>query len=105
VLFADMLFALPDEARADVVLTADADALAAWLAMLESGTRDALLATMPISLRNAVAAASTFPSRPRRLMLAERGRDTLAKAFQQQLVLAGIPFERAIGASSPGRAA
>jgi hypothetical protein len=105
VLFADMLFALPDEPRADVFLTVDADALAAWLSMLESSTRDALLETMPISLRNAVAAASTFPSRSRRLMLAERGREALARAFQQQLVRAGIPFERAIGASSPGRAA
>jgi membrane protein implicated in regulation of membrane protease activity len=105
VLFADMLFALPDEARADVFLTVDADALAAWLSLLESGTRDALLATMPISLRNAVAATSTFPSRSRRMVLAERGRETLARAFQQQLVLAGIPFERAIGSSSPGRAA
>ena len=105
VLFADMLFALPDEARADVFLTVDADALAAWLSMLESGTRDALLATMPSSLRGAVAAASTFPSRSRRLMLAERGRETMARAFQQQLVLAGIPFERAIAAGSPGRAA
>ena len=105
VLFADMLFALPDEARADVFLTVDADALAAWLSMLESDTRDALLATMPISLRNAIGVASTFPSRSRRLALAERGREALAKAFQQQLALAGIPFERAIGAGNPGRAA
>jgi hypothetical protein len=105
VLFADMLFALPDEARSDVFLTADADALAAWLSMLEAGTRDALLATMPTSLRAAVDVASAFPSRSRRLALAERGRETLARAFQQQLVLAGIPFERAIGASNPGRAA
>jgi hypothetical protein len=105
VLFADMLFALPDEARADAFLAVDADALAAWLSMLESDTRDALLATMPTSLRSAVAVASTFPSRSRRLALAERGRETLARAFQQQLLIAGIPFERAIGASSPGRAA
>jgi hypothetical protein len=101
VLFPDMLFALPQEARADVFLTVEADALAAWLSMLETATRDALLAAMPSSLRNAVGVASSFPSRSRRLVLAERGRETLARAFQQQLVLAGIPFERAVGAGTP----
>ena len=93
ILVAEMLFILPEEARADLLLEVEVTQLAAWLSLLGAETQRRVLGSMPSSLRATVAATS-FPSRPRQLALAEQGRRALAASFQRQLVRANLAFER-----------
>ena len=90
---ADMLFALSDEARADLLLGVDVGTLSAWLSLQDGATVEDLLSGTPSSLRTSVAATSNFPSRAHQLALAQRGRADLAHGFQRQLSRAGVPFE------------
>lgn len=100
ILTADMLFALPAEARADLLLGLDAEPLAAWFSLVDPDTRGRLLERLPASLRASIQAASVFPSRARQLSLAGRGRRDLARAFQGQLARARVPFERTVGSAA-----
>ena len=90
-----MVFALPDEARTDLLLELDVETLAAWLSLLEDETKERLIEELPDSLRTSVGATS-FPVRARLLALAWRGRQELARGFQRQLARANIPFERVV---------
>jgi hypothetical protein len=94
ILVPDMLQALSDEARADLLLEVDAEELAAWLSLLDAGARERALSGAPDALRASLSAAAS-PSRARQLALAERGRRALARGLQRQLARAGVPFERA----------
>jgi hypothetical protein len=89
---ADMLFELPREARNDLLLEVEADALAAWMALLGPDVRQQLESSMPNSLRASIDAA-VFPSRSAQLALAEQGRRELAIGFQIQLERARIAFQ------------
>jgi membrane protein implicated in regulation of membrane protease activity len=102
ILVPDMLFALPAEARADLLLEVDADALTAWLSLLDAHLRSELLADAPTALRAAVSGGGGFGSRSRQLQLADQGRRELARGFQRQLVRAGLAFEQVV--SPPGTA-
>lgn len=102
ILVPDMLFALPAEARADLLLEVDADALTAWLSLLDTDLRSALLADAPTALRAAVSGGAGFGSRARQLQLADQGRRELARGFQRQLARAGLAFEQVV--SPPGTA-
>jgi hypothetical protein len=97
IVYADMLLELPEEARADLLLSVDVDGLAAWLSLLEADTRERVLAGLSGSLRSAVAASSVFPNRTRQLALADRCRQDLASGYQRQLARLGVPLERAVG--------
>ena len=98
----DMLFALSDEARVDLLLEVDVEGLAAWVSLLDGDERRNLLNTVPESLRNSLLAVSSFPSRARQLAQAERGRRELARAFQRQLGRAGLSFEEVVLAGASG---
>ncbi len=102
ILVAEMLFELSDEARADLLLEVDVETLAAWLSILDGDTRTRLLAGVPQSLRNSVQASSVFPSRPRQIALAERGRRELARGFQLQLARANLSFESIVHPQAKG---
>lgn len=95
IFLADMLFAISDEARNDLLLELDVETLAAWLALADPDTRDRVVEDLPDSLRASVGAA-VFPSRARLLALAWRGRQDLARGFQQQLARANLPFEQVV---------
>lgn len=92
----DMLFALPAEARADLLLGVEAEPLAAWFSLQDPELARRLLEGAPESLRSTIQAVSVFPSRAVQLSLATRGRRALAPAFQRQLARAGLPFERVV---------
>jgi hypothetical protein len=102
IFLADMLSAIPDEARADLLLELDVETLGAWLSLLDADPRDRLLDDLPESLRAAVGAHAAFPSRARQLALAERGRQDLARGFQRQLARANVPFEHVVRADRVG---
>lgn len=104
ILTSDLLLALTDEARTDLMLEVDVTALAAWISLLDPATRDQLLGTLPSSLRNSLRASDTFPSRARQLLLAERGRRELARGLQAQLARAGLSFEGAVQRRARGTA-
>jgi len=93
VLVSDMLFALPDEERADLLLDIDARALAAWLSLLDPSTTERLLASAPAALRRSTQAASSFASRADQLALADAGHRALAAGFQRQLARLRLNFE------------
>ncbi|MCB9746630.1 MAG: hypothetical protein H6739_15720 [Alphaproteobacteria bacterium] len=101
ILSADMLFALPDEARTDLLLAVEVEPLAAWISLLDDDTRAHLLGPLPQSLRRSIEAVSVFPSRAQQVALAERGRVELARGFQGQLARARTPFERVVAPAAP----
>ena len=94
ILVPELLFALSDEARADLLLEVDVTPMAAWMSLLDGDVRKRLLATMPVSLRSTVSASSSFSSRGQQLALAQQGRRALARGFQRQLARAGLAFEQ-----------
>lgn len=98
ILVADWLLALPDESRADLLLDVEVQSLAAWTSLLGAASRERVLGAMPSSLRTSVRASTGFASRARQVALAQQGRRDLARGFQQQLVRAGVPFERVVRA-------
>ncbi len=93
ILVPEMLFALADEARADLLLGVDGEALAAWLSLLEPSVAEQVLAGAPGALQASVRAASGFSSRARQVALADRGRRELARGFQAQLARDHVRFE------------
>ncbi len=95
-LLPEMLAAIPEEARADLLLEVEVEALAAWLSLTAGEARSRVLASMPGALRSSVAASSVFPSRTRQLALAAEGRAQLARGFVNQLARAGLSFEQAL---------
>jgi len=99
---ADMLFALPDEARADLLLEVEVDALAAWLSLLDSDTARRIQDGLPDTLRASLSGASAFPSRERQVALAEQARRALAGGFQRQLARARLSFEAVVGPRAAG---
>jgi hypothetical protein len=95
IFLADMLFALPREARVDLLLEVDVEPLAAWLTLLDPPDREPVLDAMPASLRASIG-SMRLGTGARLLALANQGRAELATAFQGQLDRAGIPFEHAL---------
>ena len=99
IFLADMLDGLPAESRADLLLGVDVTALAAWLALRERAVADDIVAQVPDSLRNTLAAVS-IPAEPAALARAARmGQRSLARGLQAQLDRLGIPFETVLMAA------
>ncbi len=103
ILVPEMLFYLSDEARADLLLGSDADALAGWLSLLDPAVSERTLNGAPNALRTSVQAASAFPSRARQIALADRGRRELATGFQAQLARARVRFEDVVRSLAENR--
>jgi len=99
---ADMLFSLSAEACADLLLAVDVERVAAWLSLMDAGTRVRILSAVPASLQLSVQGASVFPSRAQQVGLAERGRQELAGGFQRQLARSGLSFEDVVSAQESG---
>ena len=100
--FADMLEALPAEARADLLLGVDVAALAAWLHRCSPGSAEDLMAQMPESLRKTVESVA-IPAEPEPLARSARqGQGDLARGFQVQLGRLGIGFESVLTAVDAG---
>lgn len=85
IVFPELVLALDDEARANLMLEIDVTNLAGWLSFLPTTSRDAMLTGMPNSLKNAVAASSIFSSRTEQLDRYRRGRLEVAAALKAQL--------------------
>ncbi len=96
ILVPDMVASLPDEERADLLLGADADGLAAWLSLLDPAVAERVLAGAPGSLRGAVRGAAVPASRAKQVALAERGRRDLAKGFEAHLARTRTPFAEVV---------
>ncbi|MFT5586744.1 MAG: hypothetical protein ACI9VR_004346, partial [Cognaticolwellia sp.] len=92
ILFADLLFALSDEARADLMLSVEVDELKAWLGVVPAGSREQLTDTMPNALKATVMGPAPALN-PERV---QAGRHALARGFQRQLRRAGLSFEQAV---------
>lgn len=101
ILMPDMLLALPKEARGDLLLGVDIDALAAWRSLQVEADIATVDASMPSSLRASVEAASRFETRDRQVTLADQGRLAIAQGLQGQLARAGVPFARAFAPEHP----
>ena len=92
ILFADLLLALPEEARSDLMLSVDVDALKAWLGVVPASDREHLVESMP----NALKATIMGPTPALDSARVKAGRDALARGFQRQLRRAGLSFEQAV---------
>lgn len=92
ILFAELLFALSDEARADLMLSVDVEALKAWMGIIPAERRELLTETMPNALQ-ATLMGPTPALNPERV---QAGRRALAQGFQRQLRRAGLSFEQAV---------
>ena len=103
ILVPDMLFALDAEARADLLLGADAESMAAWLSLQDSSVTERLLADAPNALRASIRSAPVSPSRARQLATAERGRRDLARDFQAQIARNRMRFEDVVASMAGSR--
>ena len=102
ILVADMLFELPNESLADVLLGVDAEALAAWLKLLDANTQGKVAGVLPRAAAASISAVTVFPSRERQLALAGQGRRALASAFYGQLERQGRSLEQVFVPPTPG---
>ncbi len=96
VLYADLLFTLGDEGRADLMLELETPELAAWWSLLDPSTADQVLQGVPRAVSASVRASTAFASREAQLDLAERGRRKLARGLVQRLARRNIRFEEAV---------
>lgn len=94
ILFAEVVLALPAEARADLMLEVDVQSLAGWLSLIPSASKDALLQGMSGALHGAVQASSAFPSPAVQLERYGQGRLEVAEALQRQLARLQLPLEQ-----------
>ena len=97
---ADMLHALPSEARADLLLGVDATDLAAWMSSLESTAADDVRAVMPDALRSTLTAVGVSSDLDARAAAARRGRLAMARAFQAQLSRLGVAYDAVLRGDS-----
>ena len=97
-----MLLELSEEARADLFLGVEAEALAAWNALLDTETSEQIFASAPRSLRASMQASTSFGSRAEQLALADRARRALAAGLQSQLARDGVPFEQVFRTMAAG---
>jgi hypothetical protein len=95
IFLADLLFGLPQEARADLLLEIDTESLGAWLSLVDPETRDHLVEELPETLRASIGSVA-FPSRTRQIAVAVRARQELARGFQRQLSRANLAFEQVV---------
>lgn len=102
ILVPDMLLELSEEARADLFLGVEAEALAAWNALLDTETSEQIFASAPRSLRASMQAATSSGSRAEQLALADRARRALAAGLQSQLARDGVPFEQVFRTMAAG---
>lgn len=92
ILFSDLLFSLEDEARADLLLSVDVDALKAWIGALSADSREALVQTLPNTLKASLMGPAPELN-PERVTA---GRVAIARGLQRQLRRAGLSFEAAV---------
>jgi len=97
ILFSELLFAIPAESRADLLLEVDIHAVAAWLSLLGTDAQQRLLSGAPSSLVASIRASSVFSTPEQQLALAATGRRALANSFQRKLEGAGLSFEGVVG--------
>lgn len=105
IFFADLLFELPDETRADLLLATDLEPLSAWLSVQDPRAREAVLDGAPEALRTSLRASPPPASRSRQYSLAARGAKELARGLHRQLGRADLSFERVlVSIARPGGA-
>ena len=83
--FADTLVELPLEARTNLMLEVDIDALSAWLSLEPTESREQLINDAPMTLQAAIQTAMSFENVAQQLERAEHGRKVVAAAFQAEL--------------------
>ncbi len=96
---ADMLSVLPAEARTDLLLGVDVQALAAWLAGQDPSVAADLRSQMPDSLRATMSAISIPTDPGARAAAAREGQRALARGLQVELARLGMPFEAVLADS------
>jgi len=90
---ADMLAALPQESRADLLLGVPVEGLAAWVGTLSTESAARVREAMPGSLATSVQAVGRQGTLEQQVRQADAGRVALARAFQQQLARLDRRFE------------
>ena len=83
--FADTLVELPLEARTNLMLEVDIDALSAWLSLEPTESREQLINDAPMTLQAAIQTAMSFENVAQQLERAEHGRKVVAAAFHAEL--------------------
>lgn len=89
----DMLQALSQESRADLLLSVPVEGLAAWVDTLSANAAEQVRAAMPGSLATSVQAVGRTGTPEQRVRHADAGRAAIALAFQQQLARLNRRFE------------
>lgn len=92
-LYGEMLLRVGDEARSDLMLAIDPDALAAWLAVQTEAAGKAIESRMPNALRAAVGGAPKLRGAAL-YARANEGRAALSAGVQRWMDRSGTPFEQ-----------
>jgi hypothetical protein len=96
VLYADLLFTLDDEGRADLMLELETPELAAWWSLLDGATAKRVLTGVPRAVSASVRASTAFADRTAQIELADRGRRKLARGLVARLARRNTRYEDAV---------
>jgi hypothetical protein len=92
ILYPDMLFKLPSELQADLLLEVDIKALAGWTSMQQASWQAGFLTKLSPTLQNAMRANMGFGSRADQLLQARRGHSELVSGVKKLVARGKVSF-------------
>ncbi len=96
ILYPDMLFKLPGELQADLLLEVDVKNLAGWASMQQASWQESFLARLPATLQNAMRANMGFGSRADQLLQARRGHLELVTGMKKLVARGKVSFSEIV---------
>ena len=97
ILYPDMLFKIPSELQADLLLEIDIKGLAGWTSMQQASWQEGFVARLPQTLQNAMRANMGFGSRADQLLQARRGHTELVSAVKKLVARGKVSFAEIVG--------
>jgi hypothetical protein len=97
ILYPDMLFKLPTELQADLLLEVDIKGLAGWTSMQQAAWQEGFISTLSPTLQNAMRANMGFGSRTEQLQYAKKGHSELVSAVKKLVARGKVSFAEIVG--------
>ncbi|MEO1171213.1 MAG: hypothetical protein AAFX94_04060, partial [Myxococcota bacterium] len=92
IVYPDLLNAVPQELRGDLLLEVDVRALAAWCSLQPPEWLETFSSTLPATLRGALSSGTRFDSRAEQMALAAAGSRELSRALQSFIARGAFRF-------------
>ncbi|QRK05713.1 hypothetical protein JQX13_37035 [Archangium violaceum] len=92
IFYPDMLFKLPNELRADMLLEVDLKGLAGWSSVQNPEWQESFISRLAPTMQEAVRANQAFVSRADQLQVAQRGHNELVSAVKKLVARGKVSF-------------